>query len=48
MLANRLRGVVREMIGPNQFSFVKGKPILDCALVANEVIHEIKNKGFGG
>ena len=48
VLANRLRSVINEVIGPNQFSFVKGKQILDCSLVANEVIDDIKRKCEGG
>ena len=48
VLANRLRDVLDEVIGPNQFSFIKGRQILDCSLVANEVIDEIKKKGIGG
>ena len=46
VLANRLRDVLDEVIGPNQFSFIKGRQILDCYLVANEVIDEIKRKGL--
>ena len=45
VLANRLREVMDEVIGPNQFSFIKGRQILDCSLVANEVIDEIKKEG---
>ena len=48
MLAHRLRLVIKEVIGPNQFAFVTGRQILDCSLVANEVIDEIKKKGMGG
>ena len=45
MLANRLREVLEEVVGANQFAFVKGKQLLDCSLVANEVIDDIKKKG---
>ena len=48
VLANRLREVLVEVIGPNQLSFIKGRQILDCFLVANEVIDEIKKKGARG
>ena len=48
VLANRLWSVVNEVIGPNQFFFVKEKQILDYSLVANEVIDEIKRNGVGG
>ena len=45
VLANRLRAVIKDVIGPNQFAFVIGRQILDCSLVANKVIDEIKKKG---
>ena len=48
VLANRLWVVLDEVVGPNQFSFIKGRQILDCSLVANEVIDEIKKKMSGG
>ena len=48
VLANRLQAVLNELIGPNQFSFIKGRKILNCSLVANEVIDEIKKKEIGG
>ena len=48
VLANRLRNVMDEVIGHNQFAFIKSRQILECSLVANEVIDEIKKKGFGG
>ena len=48
VLANRLRDVIDKVIGPNQFSFIKGRQILDCSLVANEVIDEIEKKRTGG
>ena len=48
VLANRLRRVMKEVVGDNQFSFVRGKQILDCCLVANEVIDTIKKSSLGG
>ncbi|EOY03669.1 Uncharacterized protein TCM_018759 [Theobroma cacao] len=37
-LANRLRNVIGEVIGRNQFAFIKGKQLMDCALIANEMV----------
>ena len=45
VLANQLRVVLEKVVGANQFSFVKEKQMLDCSLVANEVIDKIKKKG---
>ena len=48
VLANRVKRVMEEVVEDNQFSFVSGKQILDCCLVANEVIDSIKKSGLGG
>ncbi|EOY03790.1 Uncharacterized protein TCM_018978 [Theobroma cacao] len=42
ILANRLKMVLHLVIDDNQFSFVKGKQILHCFFIANEVIDSIK------
>ena len=47
VLANRLWAVINDVIGPNQFAFITGRHILDCSLVANEVIDEIKKEKVG-
>ncbi|KAL4278435.1 hypothetical protein GQ457_03G038090 [Hibiscus cannabinus] len=38
VLAIRLGEVSEEIIGENQFAFCQGKQILDCSLIANELI----------
>ena len=48
VLANRLRLVVDEVVGANQFAFVRGRQILDCSLVANEIIDGIRRSGSSG
>ncbi|XP_017974450.1 PREDICTED: uncharacterized protein LOC108661541 [Theobroma cacao] len=35
-LANRLRKAIGNVIGRYQFAFIKGRQLMDCALVANE------------
>ena len=45
VLVNRLRLVVDEVVGANQFAFVKGRQILYCSLVANGVIDGIRRNG---
>lgn len=47
VLAGRLQRVMGELIGPSQFAFLKGRQILDCSLVANEVIELVKSRGEG-
>lgn len=38
LLANKLKNVIGEIFEKNQFSFIQGRQILDCLLIANEVI----------
>jgi hypothetical protein len=49
VLTNRLVPIVREIIGENQTSFVKGRNILEGVVVLHEVLHELstsKKKGL--
>lgn len=43
-MAKRLSLVMHEEMGINQFSFCKGKQILDCVLIANEIVSDLKKK----
>ncbi|KAL4360722.1 hypothetical protein GQ457_04G018500 [Hibiscus cannabinus] len=45
LLANRLATCLGDIISENQFAFVKGRQILDCALVANEVVDSVRKSG---
>lgn len=42
LLALRLQRVMDSLIGPSQSSFIKGRQILDCALIASELIESCK------
>ena len=48
VLANRLKNVISSMIGVNQFAFIKGRQILDCSLIANEIVNSFKKNRSGG
>ncbi|KAL4386551.1 hypothetical protein GQ457_09G024140 [Hibiscus cannabinus] len=48
VLALRLGEVLRAIIGEHQFAFCVGKQILDCSLIANEVIDFMRKKGLEG
>ncbi|EOY13885.1 Uncharacterized protein TCM_032594 [Theobroma cacao] len=37
-IENMLKGVLREVISKNQFTFIKGRQLLDYSLITNEVI----------
>lgn len=38
VLANRLEGVMKDIISPTQSAFLKGRVILDSFAIANEII----------
>ncbi|GKB53478.1 cysteine-rich receptor-like protein kinase [Tanacetum coccineum] len=42
VLAERLKSVMELVVGTSQFAFIKNRQILDCILIANEVIHSLK------
>lgn len=42
LLAHRLQLVMDKLISPSQSSFIKGRQILDGALIASEVIESCK------
>lgn len=48
VLASRLSLVIASVIGQTQFAFIKGRQILDCSLLANEVIDNLRRKKSKG
>ena len=49
MIVNKLKHCLPEIIGPMQSSFIPGRHITDNIIVAQEVIHSMRNKkGKGG
>lgn len=43
LLAQRLQQVMNHLIGPHQSSFIKGRQILDGALIADESLNRVKD-----
>ena len=48
VLMNRLNLVAADVISPVQTAFIKGRFILECVVMAHEVIHEIHRYGSSG
>ncbi|XP_017973344.1 PREDICTED: uncharacterized protein LOC108661395 [Theobroma cacao] len=48
VLANRMKKVIGEMIGNQQFAFMFGRQLVDCALIANEVVDIMRKDQVGG
>ncbi|EOY02885.1 Uncharacterized protein TCM_017287 [Theobroma cacao] len=48
ILVNRIKGVIGDVVGNNQFAFVKGRQLIDTVLVANELIDLIKKEKTEG
>lgn len=48
VLTERLKGVVDKLVDSQQMSFIKGRQIMDAALVSNEVVDSrLKQKKLG-
>ncbi|EOX94178.1 Uncharacterized protein TCM_003568 [Theobroma cacao] len=48
VLANRMKKVIGEVIGNQQFAFMFGRQLVDCALIANEVVDIMRKDRVGG
>lgn len=43
LLAKRLQPVLPALVSDVQFAFVKGRLIIDCIRIANEITHSIQH-----
>ncbi|GKV28903.1 hypothetical protein SLEP1_g37891 [Rubroshorea leprosula] len=48
VLANRLKTVMDDLIGEQQSAFMGGRQLVDCVMVANEVLDEARRKKIKG
>ncbi|OMO98831.1 reverse transcriptase [Corchorus capsularis] len=48
VLSRRLKTVLSGIVGETQFSFIQGRQILDCSLIANEAVEAMKKNKQGG
>ncbi|GKV29684.1 hypothetical protein SLEP1_g38589 [Rubroshorea leprosula] len=44
LLANRLRKVLSKVIGEQQMAFIEGRQLVEGAVIANEILDEVKKK----
>ncbi|EOY19883.1 Reverse transcriptase-like protein [Theobroma cacao] len=44
-LALRLQKVIDEVVGINQFAFIKGRQLVDCAFTTNKLVDTMKENG---
>jgi hypothetical protein len=48
LLTRRLTGVANKLISPHQTAFIKGRYIVDGAVMLHEVVHELRCKNMKG
>lgn len=48
VLAARLQRVMPLIILENQFAFTKGRQIVDCIMLANDIVHAMGKRSEGG
>lgn len=48
IMANRLQGLLPNLIAEEHSAFIKGRQIADLILITNEVVHSIQNKQSKG
>ncbi|KAL4295459.1 hypothetical protein GQ457_12G031020 [Hibiscus cannabinus] len=48
VLGRRLRMVLDQLISKSQLAFIQGRQILDCSMIANEVIDSVYQSGSSG